>query len=198
MIHAIVLIKGFDDAKQRLSPALSPERRRRLAEEGAALALAAAQAADRVVVVAGTAEAAAMAGAHGAEVVLESRPAGQNAAARLGIARAVQLGATGIALLSSDLPLVTAAAFAAFLGQARAMAAPAVLAAPAIGRGGTNALFIAPPDAIELHFGDDSLAQFEADAHRRGAIFALHESAELALDLDEPDDLARLPRPLAG
>jgi 2-phospho-L-lactate guanylyltransferase (CobY/MobA/RfbA family) len=69
---------------------------------------------------------------------------------------------------------------------------PAVLAAPATGRGGTNALYLGPPDAIELHFGDDSLRRFERDAANRGVRFELFEAPELALDLDEPSDLAIL------
>jgi 2-phospho-L-lactate guanylyltransferase (CobY/MobA/RfbA family) len=66
------------------------------------------------------------------------------------------------------------------------------VAAPAVGRGGTNALYLAPPDAVGLHFGDDSLAKFEADARRNGVEFRLYRSRSLALDLDEPDDLAAL------
>ena len=66
------------------------------------------------------------------------------------------------------------------------------VAAPATGRGGTNALYLSPPDAIEVHFGDDSLRKFERDAVSRGVLFELFEAAELALDLDEPSDLAIL------
>jgi 2-phospho-L-lactate guanylyltransferase (CobY/MobA/RfbA family) len=69
---------------------------------------------------------------------------------------------------------------------------PAVLAAAAAGRGGTNALYLAPPDACGLHFGEDSLRKFEADARRRGAAFETIDSPRLALDLDEPSDLALL------
>ena len=65
-------------------------------------------------------------------------------------------------------------------------------------RGGTNALYLAPPDVIGLHFGDSSLAKFEADASEHGASFALHESPELALDIDEPSDLAALQERRAG
>ena len=68
----------------------------------------------------------------------------------------------------------------------------AVLAAPATGRGGTNALYLSPPDAIGLHFGDDSLRRFEHDAAARDVRFELFEAPELALDLDEPSDLAIL------
>jgi 2-phospho-L-lactate guanylyltransferase len=195
MIVTAVLVKGFDSAKQRLAAVLDPARRRALAERGAELAVAAAAAAGPVLVVAGTEEAAAWARAQGAEVVLEKRPDGQNGAALEAIDWARERGADGLLLLSSDLPLVTAEAVAAMLAEARAMGTPAVVAAPAIGRGGTNALFLAPPGVIPLHFGNDSLRKFEAEARRRRIPFALHESDELALDLDEPDDLARLPRP---
>ena len=65
---------------------------------------------------------------------------------------------------------------------------------PAIGRGGTNALYLRPPGAIAMHFGDDSLARFRAEAEAKGVRFAVHHSDPLALDLDEPSDLARLSR----
>jgi 2-phospho-L-lactate guanylyltransferase (CobY/MobA/RfbA family) len=42
---------------------------------------------------------------------------------------------------------------------------------------------------IDLHFGDDSLAKFEADARSRSVAFEVFESEALALDLDEPADL---------
>jgi 2-phospho-L-lactate guanylyltransferase (CobY/MobA/RfbA family) len=51
---------------------------------------------------------------------------------------------------------------------------------------------MSPPDVIGLHFGDDSLGKFERDAAGRGVPFLLHESEALALDLDEPSDLAAL------
>ena len=75
------------------------------------------------------------------------------------------------------------------IGFGRRLGSPAVVAAPAVGRGGTNALYLAPPDAIDLHFGAESLAKFEAEAARRGVAFTLYRSPLLALDLDEPDDL---------
>ena len=40
------------------------------------------------------------------------------------------------------------------------------MAAPATGRGGTNALYLSPPDAVDMHFGHDSLRKFERDAAR--------------------------------
>ena len=71
---------------------------------------------------------------------------------------------------------------------------PVVVAVPAIGRGGTNALYLRPPDAIGLHFGDDSLVKFREDAEAKGVEFVIHHSDAIALDLDEPSDLERLSR----
>jgi 2-phospho-L-lactate guanylyltransferase len=190
----VVLIKDFGSAKQRLRPAMGPRRRSALARRNARLAVRAATAGDRVLVVAGSSAVAEVAAAWGAEVLLEPRQEGQNKAARRGIKKAVEHGAGAVLLLSSDLPLVTQEAVAELLDFASGFRAPLAVAVPAIGRGGTNALYLRPPDAIDLHFGDDSLARFREDAEARGVAFVVHHSDTMALDLDEPSDLARLSR----
>ena len=190
----VVLIKDFDAAKQRLSPAMGARSRRALSRRNAKLAVEAAHAGERVLVVAGGEEVGELATTWGAEVLLEPREEGQNVAARRGINRAIERGAGAVMLLSSDLPMVTRDAVKAVLDLAAGLKGPVVVAAPAIGRGGTNALYLRPPDAIGLHFGDDSFARFRDDAAARGVQFVVHESEALALDLDEPSDLARLSR----
>jgi len=187
----IVLVKDFDTAKQRLSPALEPAARRALAMANAERAIRAAAAVGHVLVVAGSEEAAGLARRLGAEILLEAEPRGQNPAAAAGIAHALRRGADAVLVLSSDLPLVTAASLRRVLGAA-APRGPAAVAAAATGRGGTNALFLRPPDALGLHFGDRSLPKFEADAAARGVDFQVLEDPALALDLDEPADLAAL------
>lgn len=188
----VVLLKDFGSAKQRLRPALDPAQRRELAVHNARLALEAARAGDHVLAVCGGPEPATLARRARVEVLLEEEPGGQNPAARRGLERAQSGGAGAVLLLSSDLPLVSQGAVRAMLAEARTLGDAAVLAAPATGRGGTNALYLRPPDAIGLHFGDDSLGKFARDAGARGVRFALHESLALALDLDEPSDLAAL------
>ena len=188
----VVPIKDFDSAKERLRPALGTRSRRGLARRNARLAVNAARAGDDVLVVAGSEEVAEMAASWGVEALLEPREEGQNTAAERGIARAVAGGAGAVLLLSSDLPLVTADAVRQLLQAAGKMASPVVVAVPAIGRGGTNALYLKPPDAIAMHFGDESLAKFKEDAEARGVTFAVHRSDAIALDLDEPSDLELL------
>jgi 2-phospho-L-lactate guanylyltransferase len=145
-----------------------------------------------VLAVAGSAEAAELAARAGAEVIAEAEAQGQNAAAQRAVDFALAEGADEIVLLSSDLPLVTREVVARLLEAGGRLPRPGALAAPATGRGGTNALYLSPPDALPLFFGDDSLAKFQRAAAERGVTFALFESPELALDVDEPSDLARL------
>ena len=191
---AVVLVKDFGDAKQRLGPALSPDERRALARHNAERAIEAAAAGDDRIVVAGSEEVAVLARKLGAAVFVEPRQEGQNPAAQRGIQHAVAHGADAVLLLSSDLPLVDRAAVRGMLDFAATTAGPVAIAAPAIGRGGTNALYLRPPGVIGLHFGGDSLALFRRDAESRDVQFLLHESPAFALDLDEPIDLARLRR----
>jgi 2-phospho-L-lactate/phosphoenolpyruvate guanylyltransferase len=188
----IVLVKDFGTAKQRLRPALGPGSRRSLALRNARLAVQAAQAGDRVLVVAGGEVEGRLAERWGAEVLVEPRQEGQNVAARRGIDRALASGADAVLLLSSDLPLVDKGAVQELLAIAGRQAAPVAVAVPAVGRGGTNALYLRPPGAIGLHFGEDSLARFSHEAQARGVCFMTHSSPAMALDLDEPDDLDRL------
>jgi 2-phospho-L-lactate guanylyltransferase len=146
-----------------------------------------------VVAVCGSEQAAELAREELAEVVLESEPAGQNPAARAAIGYALEQGAEELLVLSSDLPLITPQALAQVI-EAAGSESPAVVAAAAVGRGGTNALFMRPPGAIGLYFGDESLVRFEGDARDRGVHFTIIELPELALDLDEPSDLEALAR----
>jgi 2-phospho-L-lactate/phosphoenolpyruvate guanylyltransferase len=190
----VVLIKDFDSAKERLKPAMGAQSRRALARRNARLAVDAAKAGDHVLVVAGGDEVAEMAESWGADVLLEPREEGQNVAAERGLKRAVEGGAQAVLLLSSDLPLVTAASVGGMLAAAGRLQPPVAVAVPAIGRGGTNALYLHPPGALGMHFGDESLSKFREDAESRGVSFVVHHSDAMALDLDEPSDLARLRR----
>ena len=185
----VVLVKDLDLAKQRLGDVLDPKARRALALRNAERAIRAAAAGDHRLVVGGSAEVKEIAERLGVEAVIERRQEGQNVAAQRGIAHALKRGARAVLILSSDLPLVTPKSIRDMLDAAGRVAPPAVVAAPALGRGGTNALYLNPPDAISLHFGADSLSAFRREAETKGVNFAIHRSEAIALDLDEPADL---------
>jgi 2-phospho-L-lactate guanylyltransferase len=185
----IVLVKDLDQAKQRLGNVLDPKARRALALRNAERAIQAAAAGDHRLVVGGSPEVKEMAKRLGVDAVIERRQQGQNVAAKLGITHALKGKARAVLILSSDLPLVTSKSVKEMLDAAARVEPPVVVAAPAIGRGGTNALYISPPDAISLHFGANSLTAFREEAETKGVNFALHVSEAMALDLDEPEDL---------
>jgi 2-phospho-L-lactate guanylyltransferase len=185
----IVLVKDLDQAKQRLGDVLDPKARRALARRNAERAIRASAAGDHRLVVGGSAEVREIAERLGVDAVIERRQDGQNTAAKRGIAHALKSNARAVLILSSDLPLVTLKSVRDMLDVAGRVATPAVVAAPAIGRGGTNALYLNPPDVISLRFGDDSLKAFRREAETKGANFAVHRSDAMALDLDEPADL---------
>jgi 2-phospho-L-lactate guanylyltransferase len=188
----IVLVKDLDQAKQRLGNVLDPDARRALALRNAERAIrAAAAVAQNPLVVGGSVEVKELAERLGVEAVIERRQEGQNTAAKRGIAHALKSNAQAVLILSSDLPLVTPKSVRDMLQIASRVVPPAVVAAPAIGRGGTNALYLSPPDAISLRFGADSLKAFRREAETKGVNFGVHKSEALALDLDEPEDLAR-------
>jgi 2-phospho-L-lactate guanylyltransferase len=190
----IVLVKDFDTAKQRLGAALEPRARRALARRNAERAIRAAAAGEHRLVVAGSEEAGRLAKRLGSDFIVEPRQEGQNMAARRGIDHAMNASAGAVLIVSSDLPLVTRRSVRELLEAAGSEPGPVAVAVPAFGRGGTNALYLRPPGVIGLHFGGDSLAGFRSDAGSRGVRFVVRPSAEMALDLDEPADLARLRR----
>jgi 2-phospho-L-lactate/phosphoenolpyruvate guanylyltransferase len=185
----VVLIKDFSTAKSRLAPVLEPIPRHRLAEMTAARALDAALALAPTFAVCGSVEAADLARLRGAALVVEASPNGQNPAAMRGLAAVSQRGAESALLLSSDLPLVDEAAIRRLLAHTEAPGS-LVVAAPADGRQGTNALYLRPPGDFTLHFGEASLPKFAEEARLRGRQFIVHDDPSLALDLDEPSDLA--------
>jgi 2-phospho-L-lactate guanylyltransferase len=195
---AILPVKRFGAAKQRLSEALGPEARAALAEamvRDVLLALAPVRGLERTIVVTGERRAAALAGFFGADVVGDERDAGQSAAAGLGLERARALGARRALLVPGDCPALDAGELEALL--ARHPAAPAVAIVPDRHGTGTNALLLAPPDALEPAFGPGSRARHEELARAAGIEPAVEEVESLAYDVDTGGDLTALRAALA-
>jgi 2-phospho-L-lactate guanylyltransferase len=196
---AILPVKTFARAKQRLGDAVdAPER----AELAAAMvgdvlaALAAVPALEDVVVVTSEERAAAAARVAGAHVVADPAEAGQSAAAELGIEAATARGAARVLLVPGDCPAVDPAELAALLE--RTAGRRSVVIVPDRHGSGTNALLIAPPDALVPSFGPGSFARHAARARAGGAAVSIAQAASLALDVDTPGDLAALRAALAA
>jgi 2-phospho-L-lactate guanylyltransferase len=72
------------------------------------------------------------------------------------------------------------------------MSAPDVVIVPDRHGTGTNALLLAPPDAIAPSFGPGSRERHEQAAGASGARWRVVEPRSLVLDVDTADDLAVL------
>jgi len=190
---AILPVKSFARAKQRLGEAVDGSDRERLAAAMVAdvlAALAAVPQIDDVIVVTAEPLAAEAAERAGAAVVDDPDEAGQSAAACRGIDVALARGAQRALLVPGDCPAVDAGEVATLLG--RATGEPSVVIVPDRHGTGTNALLIIPPSAVAPSFGTGSFARHAARAHAAGATVKVCTVPSLGLDVDTPDDLAAM------
>jgi 2-phospho-L-lactate guanylyltransferase len=191
LVIAIIPVGTLDGAKSRLGAVLDAEERHELAASLARRTIAAAVAAPsiaEVLVITPDDEVRALAMDLGARP-LRQRSTGLNVGLREARGEAIAAGAAAILILPTDLPHVDAGAIEAVLAPLRDHARrPLVVIVPDRHGRGTNALVVAPPDAIDVRFGGDSRAAHAAAAGEAGA-HLLELGGPLRLDLDTPDDL---------
>jgi 2-phospho-L-lactate guanylyltransferase len=138
------------------------------------------------VIVTSSAEVEIFAGHLGVRVMHQMRDEGINSACEAALASAV--GITNALIVPGDLPLVTSESITALL-QSSHLQDRGVTIAPDRRHIGTNALVCTPADAIRLRFGPNSFAEHLRTARDHGLVYRVFESSELALDIDEPEDL---------
>jgi 2-phospho-L-lactate guanylyltransferase len=193
---AVLPVKRFAAAKQRLAPGIGSTHRSELAAamlEDVLEAIDAARSIERTIVVTSEPRAIELARANGAELIADPDEGGHSGAALAGIARAQQLGAERVVLLPIDCPLLAPRELERLL---TGMPERYVAIVPDRHGTGTNALALAPPDAIEPSFGEGSCARHVAAAREAGIPFGVEELPSLALDLDTPADVVALTREL--
>jgi 2-phospho-L-lactate guanylyltransferase len=197
---AILPVKSFGAAKQRLAPALGSGSRQALAQamfSDVLTSLRRVPGLDAVAVV--TADRVAEAAALGerVQVLRDTARAGQSPAALIGIRHAQACGFERVLLVPGDTPLLHPAEVAALLRRGSDDGLGLVVVPDRHGEG-TNALLLSPPDAIEPSFGPGSLARHLAAARAAGVAHALEHLPTLMLDVDTGDDLAELTAALEG
>lgn len=193
---AVLPVKRFDEAKQRLAAGIVDERRRELAGAMVADVLEAigkARAIDRLIVVTGEPLAQELAAEAGAEVVPDPEDAGHVEAAQAGIARAEVEGAERVVLLAGDCPLLDPRELDRLL---TGVPGNYVGIVPDRHGTGTNALLLSPPGAIVPAFGEGSRDRHVEAARAAGIPFGIEELPSIELDLDTPADVIALTREL--
>ena len=187
---AVVPVGTLEGAKSRLGDTLDAEERRDLAIRLARRTIAAAGATpgiSEVLVVTPDPEVRDLARAAGARPIRQ-RSQGLNRGLREARDEALGAGADALLVLPIDLPMVSPEAIRAVLEPLADPARPLVVIVPDRHGRGTNALLIAPPDAIEFGFGGDSRTAHVECAREAGAR-VVELAGPLTLDLDTPDDL---------
>jgi 2-phospho-L-lactate guanylyltransferase len=189
---AIVPVKRFAAAKRRLASSLDDARRHELIEamlRDVLTAVSEARMVERTLVVTAEPAATAIATELGGEVVAEPADAGHSQAALIGISAAASAGASGVALLPGDCPLLDGRELDSLL---TGIPERYVAIVPDRHGTGTNALVLSPPHAIRPSFGEGSCERHVEAARRAGLPFSVERVGSLALDLDTPPDMVAL------
>jgi 2-phospho-L-lactate guanylyltransferase len=193
---AVLPVKRFSAAKQRMAAGITGGQRRDLAEAMVADVLESigqARTVERTIVVTGDPIAQELASEAGAEVVPDPEDAGHVEAARAGIARAEADGAERVVLLAGDCPLLDPRELDSLL---TGVPGNYVGVVPDRHGTGTNALLLSPPSAIVPAFGEGSRERHVEAARQARIPFGIEALPSIELDLDTPADVIALTRAL--
>lgn len=194
---AVLPIKSFNDAKQRLMAEVSPGLRRLLVEamlSDVLVALRRARWAEATLAVTSDDDAQRIAGAYGA-LLLSDPGGGHNGAASTGIRYAVERGFERALLVPGDCPALDPSEVDALLK--RPAPERSALVVPDRHGTGTNALLLTPPDVLAPSFGPGSCKRHMELAAAAGVTCGVADVSTLALDVDTPEDLNELRARLA-
>ncbi len=197
---AILPVKKFEDAKQRLAETLPGGTRAALVQamfSDVLVALRHAERIDAIAVV--TVDPMAQARVRAERVLLleDTRQAGQSVATEIGVRHALDERFDRVLLVPGDAPLLDPIEVDALLDAAEADGLSAVIVPDRHGTG-TNALAIAPPDALAPSFGPGSLERHIEAAEQSALAYRVEEVESLLYDVDTADDLATLRSILDG
>ncbi len=189
----LVPVKNLVDAKQRLSPVLSPEERFELAQamcEDVLQALSRWQSRPAVVVVTSDSFARDLAARFNFEVVADDN-SGETNAIEMATTLCRARGAESTLVVPADIPLIDSSELQKIADSAPRLQGGAVLVPDAAGRG-TNAAWRSPGDLFPLRFGNDSFLPHLAAARATGLPCIVLELPGIARDVDRPEDLREL------
>ncbi len=188
-VLAIVPVKSLGDAKSSLSSRLTPAQRQQLVLSMLADVLNTVHRSPSLkgaVVVSPDKKVLDFAHLHSADHLVEPG-LGLNEALKLAIRRAIAKGVTEVLILPADLPLLKTSDVENIVTMASSP--KEVVIAPSKANG-TNALFLRPPNIINLRFGGESFPLHMREAFQAGVKPRIYRSSTVALDIDDVSDLA--------
>ncbi len=192
-LWAVVPIKNFGHAKERLAGILTASERRSLFTamlEDVLQTLSQCPALTGIVLVTREPQAQALGQRYGARSLIEQANLGHTAASTLGARSLAADKDTSMLQLPADVPLINPDDIdALILAHGNG---PAITLAPSRDHRGSNAVLCTPPDLLPLQFGDDSFKHHLAASRALNIEPAVVERPGIALDIDTPDDLVAL------
>jgi 2-phospho-L-lactate guanylyltransferase len=194
-IWAVVPVKDTSAAKQRLAPVLAPHLRQALALamlEDVLAALAEIQGIDGRLLVTTDPAALVLAARYDCASMGEGAGDGHSGAVAAAAQRLAREGRGSMLALPGDIPLVTAAEIGRVIAAHRP--APSFTIVPSHDERGSNAILMSPPAAVTLRFGENSFFPHLAAAEARGIAPTVLHLPGIALDIDNPLDLAHFAR----
>jgi 2-phospho-L-lactate/phosphoenolpyruvate guanylyltransferase len=194
---AVLPVKSFSRAKQRLGASVAEGLRLELARAMVAdvlLALERTDAIERTIVVTREQEVAGAAHASGAIVLGDVAESGQSAAAALGIGYAVAAGIERVLCVPGDCPALDPGELQELLNADRGSGVEqqTVVIVPDRHGTGTNGLLLRPPQAIAPSFGPGSCERHRELALAAGIAARIERPESMLLDIDTGADLSEL------
>ncbi len=206
---AILPVKRFSHAKQRLSSDVAEPMRLQLAQamvSDVLQTLSRSRMLDLIIIVTGEPSIASSAraealGSHRVILLADSAEDGQNAAVTLGIQRALSVGIQRVLCVPGDCPCLDEGDLAALLAPnplAHSEPRGEVVIVPDRHGTGTNGLLLSPPTAIPPSFGQNSCERHLTLARQAQLRCSVQRLPSLMLDIDTSEDLDVLRSRLAG
>src|SRR5690348_5295977 len=188
----LVPVKNLENAKERLSPVLSPAERRALAEamlQDVLAAVAGVNDHTRVRVVTSDSFAVSLAQRHGFTIIPDPANLGESDAIAHATEHCVASGEDSTLVIPGDIPLVQPEDIEKVLASAPPQGTVLV---PGWDGRGSNAVLRRPANLFPLRFGNDSFPPHLRAAQATGQPCLVLRLPRIGLDVDNPADLAQL------
>ncbi len=188
----LIPVKNLENAKERLSPVLSPAERRALAEAMLQDVLEAAASVNhqtRIAVVTSDPLAKTWARQYGFGIIADPENLGESDAIAHATEHCIANGEDSTLVIPGDIPLVQAEDIEQVLAAAPSQGSVLV---PGWDGRGSNAVLRRPADLFPLRFGNDSFPPHVRAAQATGQPCIVLRLPRVGLDVDNPADLAQL------
>ncbi len=190
----LIPVKSTHRAKARLASVLGQTARQRLSlvmleDVLAAVFPAVGHLVDAVYVVTSNPEAMVIACAYGATILQEEEQRSESHSVDTASRTCAERGVEAVLTIPADIPGIRTEDIASILSTAGGSEHAVVLVPSRDGRG-TNAIWRRPPLAIPSRFGFDSFRKHQTEAEARGLPWGALQLPRVAVDIDEPEDLA--------